>query len=395
MNIKLRRIVPCLFALACFTSTAWAEDPKTTELEFCTAAGISEDKLVELVDSAAKSGLTSVPITIILRNDKNECLVSAKVKASWKGGSTSFSIGTSGRLVFVLSRDRTKELKLSVPEGYTQLKQTTVPGVESYQPPADFSFFDISLVNDTEVDAHIKLKLTEIHTSGDFTSMEVLQDQLSRTRCKLELPAPTEQQMSAAEIYQKCKSAVVVMSALSVSGQTRTGGGVIIAPHGIVATNYHVIKDDPKKAKIMGAMLSDGRVAAVREVLAADRAADVAIVRIDIDDLPAAPLSPGEPIGAPVTIIAHPNLRFFYLTHGYVCRYSRVLYAGEDRAYLEVSAEFMPGSSGAPAFAANGSVAGIVSTIDLTDKGMVFKQCAPVQSIRHLIESPDAQIAPQ
>jgi S1-C subfamily serine protease len=295
----------------------------------------------------------------------------------------------TGQIVVMLTRERIKGLKLSVPLEYTRLTQITFAEGTGYPEPADFSYFDVGVMNDSKIKTHIQQRMLAIRKEGHFTPMAVLQQQLQRKHCTLDLPEPSGKTMTPAEIYRQQKSAVVAMVKMNAMGRLSIASGVIIGPTGIVVTNYHVLGEDPETTTLLCATLSDARVFPVREVLAADRATDVAIVRISADRLTTAALSSGEPIGAPVTIISHPSQRFWYLSHGMICRYGRAFHAGEERVYMEVSAEFMPGSSGGPAFAADGSVAGIVSTIE-TNQGavFVFRQCIPVQSIRQLIRAP-------
>ena len=364
--------------------------PPTVDVEFCAASGISERRLEAIVVAALKSGLPNLSLGVLFRNEHGECLVDAPVKASWSGGSATHQIPSTGRLMMALLPDRVKGLKFSVPPGFTLLKQTSIAEGSAYQPPAKFDEFDVDVMDDAEVTSRIQRGLIELRLTGRHPPIDVLHRQLERTRCRLTLPEHDSSTLTSVDIYKQLRRTVVVMAGLSKDGQTRISSGVVIAPDGVVATNYHVVKGRDDSTVVLGAMLADGRVVPVREVLAADRAADVALVRIDARDLPSAPLSSGEPVGAPLTLIAHPNRRYYFLTQGYVCRYGKAMHAGDERVYLEISAEFMPGSSGGPAFSAAGTVAGIGSTITQTDKGMTFKQCVPVQSIRRLIEAPTA-----
>lgn len=344
--------------------------------------------MLEIIDTAMTNGLPDVPLGMIVRDANDKCLVAAKVKILWNGGEQDASVNWTGQIMFPLNRDRTQGLTLRVPTEYIRLKQTSFPEGTAYQAPADFSDFNLDVINDPEIRTRLLKQLIEIRKLGSFTPMPILVEQLCRTRCTLDLPAQTAKSFTPAEIYQRCKPTVVIMTKLGKMSQIITASGVIIGSAGVVVTNYHVLIDESELTDLVGAMLADGRVVAVREVLAADRANDLAIVRIDADPLPCAALSRGEPVGTPVTIIAHPDQRFWFLTEGGICRYGRAMYAGDERVYMEVSAEFMPGSSGGPVFAPDGSVAGIVSTIIQNDKGMVFRQCIPAQSIRRLIEAP-------
>jgi S1-C subfamily serine protease len=131
----------------------------------------------------------------------------------------------------------------------------------------------------------------------------------------------------------------------------------------------------------------DGQVYPVQEVLAASRSTDIAIVRIPAKGLAAAALSAGEPPGTPVTVIAHPAGRFYFLTQGHISRYSAWINYGRAMVGMSITAEFCPGSSGAPVFAETGAVAGIVASVHDLGGGMVDKQCMPAQAIQALLKT--------
>jgi serine peptidase DegS len=63
------------------------------------------------------------------------------------------------------------------------------------------------------------------------------------------------------------------------------GSGVVIGPEGYVVTNWHVIKG----ADRIRVQLADGRIA-VPKIVGADPETELALLRIDLDDLPAIPL---------------------------------------------------------------------------------------------------------
>ena len=353
----------------------------TRDIDLCEAMGISQERLLELVEAELKTGEPWVPLALILRTPDGKCLVNTRIKISWQGGTQIHVVNWTGQLVFGLNRERIKGLKLTVPAPYTRLLQTTFAEGPSYCPPADFSYFNVDVTDDSsKIRKDIQRQLIDIRQRGDQTAIATLQRQLGRTGCTLELAEPSGKPMTPAQIYQLRKPSVVVMARLNRGLQMSIASGVIIGSEGVVVTNYHVMLDDTGSSEVHAARLADGRMYPVREVLAADRSTDVAIVQIAATNLVPAPLSPGEPVGAPVAIIAHPDQRFYFLTTGSICRYARAMFAGDERVFLEVSAEFMPGSSGGPVFSAEGSVAGIVSTITTSNRGMCFdnaSRCSP------------------
>jgi serine protease Do len=136
--------------------------------------------------------------------------------------------------------------------------------------------------------------------------------------------------------------------------------GVILREDGIILTNYHVVDGKQAKGLGMGVMTADGKAFLVDEVLAADKDADVAILRLkNAKGLAAAPLVGEEPVGNAVTIISHPAGNYFALSQGCIARYRK----DEDGACtMQVTADYAKGSSGGPIFNDCGDVVGLVSS---------------------------------
>ena len=178
--------------------------------------------------------------------------------------------------------------------------------------------------------------------------------------------------------------------------------GWVIDPRGLIATNFHVMED--KEAGEIGVMDLDGKVYAVRQVIAADRAGDAAIIEIETGgaELRAFPLAASVKTGEPVSVIGHPDGRFYSLTEGIV---SRVFTEATDddgkdrRTWITVTADYGSGSSGAPVLNAAGEVVGMVSSTaalladpeqdkepKAEDVQMVFRDCVSIDTIRGLLQ---------
>jgi hypothetical protein len=125
----------------------------------------------------------------------------------------------------------------------------------------------------------------------------------------------------------------------------------------------------------------------VEEILAASRAADIAIIRIDAQGLQAAPLSQGDAEGTPVTMISHPGGRFYSLSHGYISRYWSLISCAELTMSMTITAEFGDGASGGPLFNPHGAVTGLVSSTSPLGDQMVFRNCVPAWEIHRLLGS--------
>jgi len=248
----------------------------------------------------------------------------------------------------------------------------------------------------------LSIKAARLAKAKKTVPFETLSKQLARKQCTLALPALSKKQMTPAEIYRKRISGVLVVGGLGKCGKCNkwhmsTASGLVITPTGAIATNYHLFRRKTSKAFV--AMTHDGKVFPVKEVLAASEPDDVTILQLDTGGakLDASPLVPNTPVGTRVTVISHPNRRFYSLTTGTVSRYSKMRRknAKESTTMMTITADFAKGSSGAPVFDENGNVAAMVSSTSWVyytqtrDKQnnlqMVFKQCVPAASILKLV----------
>ena len=164
---------------------------------------------------------------------------------------------------------------------------------------------------------------------------------------------------AAAEIYHLRRDSVVVIGHLMPDGSVVRAAGVVLDPSGVVATAYHVV--DKPDAVVRGVMTADGKTYPIQEILAANRPADAALIRIEARNLSAAPLSHGDDEGSPLTIISHPAGEFYSVTQGDLRRFQVAIVLGRQVAQMAVTADFTDGASGGPIFNERGEVAGIVS----------------------------------
>jgi serine protease Do len=152
------------------------------------------------------------------------------------------------------------------------------------------------------------------------------------------------------------------------------GSGVIVSDDGFVLTNAHVVSD----AVQVIVTLSDGRQFEAEMVEIVDRY-DLAVLRIDSDDLPVAELGSSRElsIGEWAIAIGSP---FGYLladtrptvTVGVISALNRdVKHSGRERSYLgmiQTDAAINPGNSGGPLVNTEGRVVGI-NTFIFTESG--------------------------
>jgi serine protease Do len=139
------------------------------------------------------------------------------------------------------------------------------------------------------------------------------------------------------------------------------GSGVVIDPAGWILTNYHVLAQSDDVV----VTLSDGR-RFVAEVVGADPASDLAVVRIDATNLPHATWGDSDTIqvGEMIWAIGNPFGLDRTLTYGIVSAVGRRGVLDDPyQEFLQTDASINPGNSGGPLVDVHGHVMGITTAI--------------------------------
>ena len=227
--------------------------------------------------------------------------------------------------------------------------------------------------------------------------MKTLVRQLNRSRCELRLTEPQTNRLSAAQLIQQVRRSVLVVGSLYQCDDCQewhlsAATGFALTGSGAFATCYHVV--DQAAHSVMVVMTDDGRMFGVREVLAASKAHDTAILQLEGSGLVPLPVATNAPVGAPVFVVSHPSKNFYTFTSGMVSRY---FVSEEDKVQttmMSITAEFGRGSSGCPVFNECGTVVGMAESIlPTTSKGtdgtekpsLVFKHARPADVLLQLV----------
>ena len=254
-------------------------------------------------------------------------------------------------------------------------------------------------INDERIQQELSGKGAALLKQKPELALSNLVAQLTRRRCELVLPACSTNRMDNVALCERAKQSVVVLGGLykckrCSEWHTVTATAFAIAAPDVFLTNFHVVDED--SATILVARSIGGRVAAVAEVLAANRAADFAVVRIPGLELPPLPMRSGAPEGSPIAVVSHPDHRFFSFTGGCISRYfapARKEHMPRTE-WMQVTADFAKGSSGAPALDECGNVVGMVASTQavyydeknaLTAQ-MVFHDCVPMAAVLAAID---------
>ncbi len=199
--------------------------------------------------------------------------------------------------------------------------------------------------------------------------------------------APTEPtEVASSTIEDLYRSVVQIIAIVEIEGdeiEGWTGSGTIISPDGLILTNAHVVLSDHyyKVKKLLVAITTSADAPPQRkyfaEVMQADEALDIAVIRIHQDingnpvdpatlHLPAARLGDSDALnlGDPLIIIGYPGIggETITLTRGEVAGFTSESGIG-NRAFIKTSATIAGGNSGGMAANAKGELIGIPTQV--------------------------------
>ncbi|MET3135847.1 serine protease Do [Undibacterium sp. GrIS 1.2] len=138
------------------------------------------------------------------------------------------------------------------------------------------------------------------------------------------------------------------------------GSGFILSKDGLILTNAHVVND----ADEVTVKLSDRREYKAK-VLGSDKATDIAVLKIDANNLPVVSLGDTKQLGVGDYVLAIGSPFGFEqsATAGIVSAKSRSLPGDGYVPFIQTDVAVNPGNSGGPLFDASGNVVGINSQI--------------------------------
>lgn len=138
------------------------------------------------------------------------------------------------------------------------------------------------------------------------------------------------------------------------------GSGVVISADGEILTNYHVIQG----ASEIVVRLSDRRQVNAR-LIGADPASDLALLKIEAENLPFATIGDADmlDVGEWVMAIGSPFGFEYSVTSGIVSAKGRSVGTERYVPYIQTDVAINPGNSGGPLFNMDGEVVGINSQI--------------------------------
>lgn len=171
---------------------------------------------------------------------------------------------------------------------------------------------------------------------------------------------PEDVSLNLSEVYAQCVNSVVAITTVVDQGRYFWGTGIIMTADGYILTNSHVL-DGAKSATVT---LWDEREFPA-ELVGADSASDVAVLKIDASGLPAAEFCSSElTVGEPVAAIGNPLGRELRgtMTDGIISAISRdITYTDHPMTLIQTNAAINEGNSGGPLLNMQGQVVGMTS----------------------------------
>jgi hypothetical protein len=158
------------------------------------------------------------------------------------------------------------------------------------------------------------------------------------------------------DIFQEASAAIVYITAEGVDVNSGAiGSGFVVHPEGVIATNYHVVKD----ATNASVRFSDGKTYPVVGIIYDDPNLDVCLLKINARNLPMLTLGDSNvlKIGEPLYCIGNPLGLDFSFSNGILAGIRNL----NDIKWLQFTAPISPGNSGGPILNARGEILGVVT----------------------------------
>jgi len=161
------------------------------------------------------------------------------------------------------------------------------------------------------------------------------------------------------------------------------GSGFVVRPDGYIFTNFHVVEDADK----IEVKLKDGREFSAK-VVGTDERTDIAVIKIDVKDLPVVQLGDSDAVrvGQFAFAIGAPFKLDYTFTYGVVSGKGRSKllptagYSISD--YLQTDASINPGNSGGPLCDIDGKVIGMNTLINGLNRGLGF--AIPINMVKEI-----------
>ena len=200
-------------------------------------------------------------------------------------------------------------------------------------------------------------------------------------------PFPTDGVKREADAFEKLATKVKPSIALieSVDRMGQDGGrgtGFVVRKDGVIATNFHVIGEH----RDFRVRFANGKSYEPQAILAVDRERDLALVKIDAEDLPVLALGDSDELklGQGILSLGNPLGYAYSVSRGVVAAL-RELEPGDGKPMVQVAIPIEPGSSGSPALDLKGNVIAVLAI----KSGGAMGFGVPVNALKQLLANPN------
>jgi serine protease Do len=194
--------------------------------------------------------------------------------------------------------------------------------------------------------------------------------------------SPVAVPTSVEKLFETVRQSVVVITFAGRDGDREgLGTGFVVGSDGLIATNLHVIGE----ARPISVETADGKRHEVTSVEASDRAADLALVRIDAHDLAALELGDSDALkqGQPVVAVGNPHGLAHSVVTGVVSGQREI----DGRQMIQLAIPIEPGNSGGPLLDLDGRVYGLLTMKSQVTANLGF--AVPINRLKALLEKPN------
>lgn len=202
---------------------------------------------------------------------------------------------------------------------------------------------------------------------------------IAKPKPKTTAPEPGK---SVPELTTAARPSIVTVTQIGRGGeQEALGTGFVVSKDGFIATNMHVIGSSRR----IQVQLHDGSLHDVTEIHATDPSLDLAVIKINKQDLTPLPLGDSDKIkqGQPVMVIGNPQGLEFSVVEGVVSAIREV----EDTSMIQIAVPIEEGNSGGPLIDMEGRVQGIITLKSAVTNNLGFAH--PVNQLKLLLDKPN------
>jgi serine protease Do len=238
------------------------------------------------------------------------------------------------------------------------------------------------VIDDEEYVEKVTEASAKLLQAGKLKSLDTLRGEVRNEGFAVK-PAPVfHQKLSAPDLCDRLRQSTLAVGSCYKCPDCgewhfNSSAGFVVGEDGVICTCCHVVRAEDEGVKESYLIAADdaGHVFPVQSVLAADTESDTCFVKINASGLKPLPLRTGVRTGERVYCLSHPGGYYFMFTQGMVARLNRKRNDVLDEhghtnglltrpiLFLNVTAEFAPGSSGAAIADEAGNVVGQVASI--------------------------------